>query len=315
MPMQPTLSGRPAPSFAARVAKDFARHRVAYLMFAPVLAYYILFHYAPMYGAVIAFKNFIPSRGIWESPWVGLRHFRTFFDSYYFHRLLRNTLLISVYSIAFGFPAPILLALLLNELKSTAFKRTVQTITYLPHFISLMVICGMLLEFLSTRGLINELIASLGGKRVSFFLYPEYFRTIYIASDIWQGVGWGSIVYLAALSAIDPALYEAARIDGANRLRQAVHITLPGIMPTIIVLFILRLGNLMSVGHEKIILLYNELLYETADVISTFVYRKGLISFEYSYSSAVGLFNSLINFVLVIAANWISRTLSETSLW
>ncbi|HML46279.1 MAG TPA: ABC transporter permease subunit [Clostridia bacterium] len=313
--MQPTLSGRPTPSFAQRAARDFARHRIAYLMFVPVLAYYILFHYAPMYGAVIAFKNFIPSRGIWASPWAGLKHFQTFFGSYYFGRLLRNTLLISVYSIAFGFPAPILLALLFNELKSSAFKRTVQTITYLPHFISLMVICGMLLEFLSTRGLINDLIAAFGGNRVSFFLFPEYFRPIYIASDIWQGVGWGSIVYLAALSGIDPALYEAARIDGASRLRQAVHITLPGIMPTIVVLFILRLGNLMSVGHEKIILLYNELLYETADVISTFVYRKGLISFEYSYSSAVGLFNSLINFALVVTANWISRTLSETSLW
>lgn len=208
-------------------------------MFVPVAVYYILFHYAPMYGATIAFKNYIPSRGFWNSNWVGLKHFRTFFNSYYCARLIRNTLLISVYSIIFGFPAPILLALLLNELKSQKYKRVVQTVTYLPHFLSIMVVCGMILHFFSSSGPINSVIMSLGGKKVDFLIDPANFRPLYVGSDIWQSIGWGSIVYLAALSGIDPSLYEAARIDGANRFRQAFHITLPGLVPTITVLFIL----------------------------------------------------------------------------
>lgn len=298
-----------------RLARNIQKYRIVYLMALPVLAYYILFHYAPMYGASIAFKHYIPSRGIQASAWVGLKHFDSFFHSYYFERLIRNTLLISLYSIAFGFPAPILLALLLNEVKSSWYKRTVQTITYLPHFLSMTVICGMILNFFASSGAVNSILTALGGEKRAFLLDPSYFRSIYIGSDIWQGVGWGSIVYLAALSGIDPALYEAARIDGANRFHQAVHITIPGILPTIVVLFILRVGSMMNVGHEKIILLYNNMIMETSDVISTFVYRKGLLDANYSYSAAVGLFNSAINFGLVVLTNALSRAVKQTTLW
>ena len=298
-----------------RLARNIQKYRIVYLMALPVLAYYILFHYAPMYGASIAFKHYIPSRGIQASAWVGLKHFDSFFHSYYFERLIRNTLLISLYSIAFGFPAPILLALLLNEVKSSWSKRTVQTITYLPHFLSMTVICGMILNFFASSGAVNSILTALGGEKRAFLLDPGYFRSIYIGSDIWQGVGWGSIVYLAALSGIDPALYEAARIDGANRFHQAVHITIPGILPTIVVLFILRVGSMMNVGHEKIILLYNDMIMETSDVISTFVYRKGLLDANYSYSAAVGLFNSAINFGLVVLTNALSRAVKQTTLW
>ena len=298
-----------------RLARNIQKYRIVYLMALPVLAYYILFHYAPMYGASIAFKHYIPSRGIQASAWVGLKHFDSFFHSYYFERLIRNTLLISLYSIAFGFPAPILLALLLNEVKSSWYKRMVQTITYLPHFLSMTVICGMILNFFASSGAVNSILTALGGEKRAFLLDPGYFRSIYIGSDIWQGVGWGSIVYLAALSGIDPALYEAARIDGANRFHQAVHITIPGRLPTIVVLFILRVGSMMNVGHEKIILLYNNMIMETADVISTFVYRKGLLDANYSYSAAVGLFNSAINFGLVVLTNALSRAVKQTTLW
>ena len=298
-----------------RLARNIQKYRIVYLMALPVLAYYILFHYAPMYGASIAFKHYIPSRGIQASAWVGLKHFDSFFHSYYFERLIRNTLLISLYSIAFGFPAPILLALLLNEVKSSWYKRTVQTITYLPHFLSMTVICGMILNFFASSGAVNSILTALGGEKRAFLLDPGYFRSIYIGSDIWQGVGWGSIVYLAALSGIDPALYEAARIDGANRFHQAVHITIPGILPTIVVLFILRVGSMMNVGHEKIILLYNDMIMETSDVISTFVYRKGLLDANYSYSAAVGLFNSAINFGLVVLTNALSRAVKQTTRW
>ena len=298
-----------------RLARNIQKYRIVYLMALPVLAYYILFHYAPMYGASIAFKHYIPSRGIQASAWVGLKHFDSFFHSYYFERLIRNTLLISLYSIAFGFPAPILLALLLNEVKCSWYKRTVQTVTYLPHFLSMTVICGMILNFFASSGAVNSILTALGGEKRAFLLDPGYFRSIYIGSDIWQGVGWGSIVYLAALSGIDPALYEAARIDGANRFHQAVHITIPGILPTIVVLFILRVGSMMNVGHEKIILLYNDMIMETSDVISTFVYRKGLLDANYSYSAAVGLFNSAINFGLVVLTNALSRAVKQTTLW
>jgi len=281
----------------------------------PVLAYYIIFHYGPMYGVIIAFKNFTPARGILGSPWVGLQWFKDFFSSYYFGRLLRNTLLINIYSLIFSFPAPIILALLLNELRSQKFKKAVQTISYLPHFISLVVICGMIVNFTARDGIINDIIAFFGGERTTMLLRPELFRSIYVISGIWQSVGWSSIIFLAALSGIDVELYQAAVIDGANRWHQVWHVTLPGILPTIVILLIMRIGSLMSVGYEKIILLYNSSIYETADVISTFVYRKGLLEANYSYSSAVGLFNSVINFLLLIIANWVSRKVNETSLW
>lgn len=295
--------------------KDLVRNKYIYLMLLPVVVYYIIFHYAPMYGAIISFKKFIPRRGILGSPWVGFEHFRTFFNSPYCLRLIRNTVLISLYGIIFAFPAAIILALLINEIQNSYFKKTVQTVTYLPHFISLVVICGILRDFLSMEGIINDFVELLGMERQLFLAEPKWFRTIYIGSGIWQGVGWNSIIFIAALSGIDQELYEAAVIDGAGKWKQTLHVTIPGILPTIIIMLILRVGNIMSVGHEKVILLYNPAIYETADVISTYVYRKGLLENNFSFSSAVGLFNSVINFALLVCVNKISRTLSETSLW
>lgn len=298
-----------------RLKMDIAKHRYLYLMALPVLAYYIIFCYLPIYGAQIAFKNFVPGLGILGSPWAGLTHFKAFFGSVYFGRILGNTLLISFYSLIFSFPMPIILALLLNEVKSKWFKSTVQTLSYLPHFISLVVVCSIIREFTASGGAINQIIRLLGGTPRTMLLVPELFRPIYIISEIWQEIGWGSIIYLAALSGIDPTYYDAAVVDGAGRWRRMWNVTLPGIMPTIVILLILRLGQVMSVGFEKIILLYSPSIYETADVISSFVYRKGLLEQGYSYSAAVGLFNSVINFVLVVTANTISRRVNETSLW
>lgn len=295
--------------------KDLVRNKYIYLMLLPVVVYYIIFHYAPMYGAIISFKKFILRRGILGSPWVGFEHFRTFFNSPYCLRLIRNTVLISLYGIIFAFPAAIILALLINEIQNSYFKKTVQTVTYLPHFISLVVICGILRDFLSMEGIINDFVELLGMERQLFLAEPKWFRTIYIGSGIWQGVGWNSIIFIAALSGINQELYEAAVIDVAGKWKQTLHVTIPGILPTIIIMLILRVGNIMSVGHEKVILLYNPAIYETADVISTYVYRKGLLENNFSFSSAVGLFNSVINFALLVCVNKISRTLSETSLW
>ncbi|HML49638.1 MAG TPA: ABC transporter permease subunit [Clostridia bacterium] len=284
-------------------------------MLLPVVVFFALFHYWPMYGAQIAFRNFNIRKGVMASPWVGFKHFQTYFSSYYFGRLIGNTLLINLYNVIFGFPAPILLALMLNEVRSLRFKRAIQTITYMPHFISIVVICGILTDFLAMRGVINQVLIFFGGTAKPFLLQPESFRTIYTASGIWQEVGWGSILYLSALTAIDEQLYEAARIDGAGRMRQTWHVTLPGIAPTIVIMLIMRLGRMMSVGSEKVLLLYNPNTYETADVISTFVYRKGLLEANYSYSAAVGLLNSVVNFTLLVTFNKLSRKLSSYSLW
>lgn len=297
------------------IKKDFKRNKWLILMSIPVVAWYILFHYVPMYGVIIAFKEFSPMRGILGSRWIGLRHFAEFFSSIYAWRVIRNTLLINLYQLLFSFPAPIILALLLNEIRSKHFKKIVQTITYLPHFVSTVVICGMIIDFFAKNGLINDIIAAFGGSRTIFLLEPEWFRTIYIGTGIWQGVGWGSIIYLAALTGIDTELYEAVAIDGAGRWRQFIHITLPGIAPTIVILLIMNIGRMMSEGYEKVILLYNPNTYETADLISSFVYRRGLVDANYSFSAAVGLFNSLVNLVLIVTANHISRKVNETSLW
>jgi putative aldouronate transport system permease protein len=297
------------------IKKDFKANKYLILLALPVVAWYIIFHYIPMYGVIIAFKDFNPMKGITGSQWVGLKHYKEFFGSYYAWRVIRNTLLINFYNLLFGFPAPIILALLLNEVKNQMFKKTVQTVTYLPHFISMVVICGIIMDFTSLDGLLNDIIVALGGERTPFMLKPEYFRSIYVGTGIWQGVGWGSIIYLAALSGIDTEQYEAATIDGANRWKQFVHITLPGIAPTIVILLIMNIGKMMSEGYEKVILLYNPNTYETADLISSFVYRKGLVDSNYSFSSAVGLFNSVVNMTLLVLANWISRKVNETSLW
>lgn len=301
--------------FSIRFKRDMRRNYSLYILLSVVLAFYFLFHYKPMYGAIIAFQDYRPALGIWKSKWVGLRHFIRFFEGPFASRLIRNTFLISLYDLVFGFPAPIILALLLNELKNQKFKRTVQTITYLPHFISLIVIVGMVKQFSSSNGLFNDIIVFFGGNRTPLLMNPSNYRPLYIGSGIWQSIGWNSIIFLAALAGVDPQLYESARIDGAGRWKLMRHITVPGIMPTIIIMLILRIGSLMSVGYEKTILLYNDAVLKTADVISSYVYRVGILEASYSFSTAVGLFNSAINFILVIFANAISRKISETSLW
>jgi putative aldouronate transport system permease protein len=301
--------------FLQDTIRDFKTNKAIYLMLTPVILYYLIFHYKPMYGAIIAFKDFTPSKGIMGSPWVGFKHFQEFFTDYYFMRILKNTLIISINSLIFSFPAPIILALLLNELKSKWFSRTVQTISYMPHFISMVVICGILKQFTMDDGIITYIFSLFGFEKITMLSQPQLFVPIYVGSGIWQEIGWGAIIYLAALTGIDQEQYEAAKIDGANRWKQTLHVTLPGIAPTIIILLILRMGSILSVGFEKIILLYNPSIYETADVISTYVYRKGLLEFNWSFSSAVGLFNSVINFILIILANWMSKKVNETSLW
>ena len=254
--------------------------------------------------------------GFLHSQWVGLQNFVDFFSNYYFFRLLKNTLVISASSIVFGFPMPIIFALLLNEIKNNAFKRSIQTVSYIPHFISMVVICGMIRTFTADNGIVTMLLSALGlVEKTSLLNNPSAFVPIYIISDIWQSIGWDSIIYLAALSNIDQSLYEAASIDGANRMQQTIHVTLPEIGRTVIILFILRLGSVLGVGYEKIILLYNPLTYETADVISSFVYRKGLQEMNWSYSTAVGLFNSIVNFALLVFTNWFSGKVTDTSLW
>ena len=303
-------------AYFKRLVRCIAANKSLYIMILPVLAFYFIFHYMPMYGVIIAFMDFQPGRGILGGNWVGFAHFIDFFTGAHFTRVVSNTLIISFSTLIFGFPAPIILALLINEVRQRHFKRAVQTISYMPHFISLVVVAGMIRQFVSSRGVITSIYSAITGSRaVNLLQVPGYFVPIYVISDIWRTVGWGSIIFLAAITAIDSQLYEAAQIDGANRFRQMFHVTLPGILPAIVILLILRMGTIMSLGFEKIILLYNPAIFSTADVISTFVFRRGLIEFNWSFSAAVGLFNSFINFCLVIGANWISRRVNDTSLW
>lgn len=311
-----------ADGIVKRLKADMRRNWGIYLMVVPALVYYIIFSYAPMYGAIIAFKDYSPRLGILGSPWVGLKHFESFLTSPYFFRILKNTVRISVNILVFGFPAPIILALLINELTSKKFAKVTQTVTYLPHFISLVVVCGMIKSFTLNTGFINKLLVILsGGSWMPKTLLNEskYFLPVYVISAIWQEIGWDSIIYLSALTSIDRELYEAAAIDGAGRLRQTFHVTLPGILPMIVIMLILATSNLLNVGYEKIILLYNDSTRDVADVISTFVYRRGLLaeggSNQWSYSTAVGLFNSVINFALILFTNRLSKRLTETSLW
>ncbi len=302
-------------SWCVKLWRDLKRYRGAYLFVIPVILYYILFCYKPMYGIIIAFKDFSPAAGIMGSEWVGLQHFSDFFGSYYFGRILKNTLTISLKSIILGFPAPIIFALLLNEIRNNGFKRVTQTVSYLPHFISMVVICGMIHLFTSDKGIITYIMSLFGGEKVSMLTNPSYFVPIYVISGIWQEMGWDSIIYLSALSSLDYELYEAAKLDGANRWQQTLYVTLPGISGTIIIMLLLRIGNIMNVGYEKIILLYNAGIYETADVISSFVYRKGLLEYQWSYSAAVGIFNSVINFIIVVLFNKLSKRFTDVSLW
>ena len=281
----------------------------------PVIAYFVIFAYLPMYGVIIAFQDFSPIKGIWGSAFVGLKHFKDFFSSYYFIRLLINTLLISVYGLVFAFPAAILMALLLNEVRNAAFKRVVQTITYMPYFISLIVVSSIIIDFCLPGGFINDIRSIFGAERVNLLGKSEYFRSIFVGSNIWQYVGFDSIIFLAAIAGVDQQIYEAATVDGAGYLRKTWHVTLPSILPTVIIILILRIGSLMNVGFEKVILLYNPTTYDVADVISSFVYRKGILEANYPYSSAVGLFNSLVNFTLLVLANAMSKRLTQSSLW
>lgn len=302
-------------SFGYRLKKDLVRNYPLYMLILPVIIYYIIFYYKPMYGAIIAFKEFNPRLGVWGSPWVGFAQYQKFFSNPDFFRILRNTLTISISNIIFTFPAPIILALLFNELKNMKLKATAQTVSYMPHFISLVVTCGLVKSFVSKGGIVYQLVVALGGPEVGLLSRPEAFVPVYLISTVWQQVGWGSIIYLAALSSIDQELYEAAKIDGAGRWKQTIHVTLPSIAPTIIIMLILRMGTLLNVGYEKIILLYNPLIYETSDVISSYVYRVGLTQQSWSYSTAVGLLNSVVNFIIITLANKISAKTSETSLW
>ena len=300
----------------SRVVKNVKRDKFLIILVIPMIIYYIVFHYIPMYGVIIAFKDFSIRDGIIGSQWVGLENFKVFTSSIYFWRLLKNTFLMGVFQLLWGFPVPIIFALMLNEVRSFTYKRIVQTVSYMPHFISVVVIVGILVNFLSpNNGVINSILKSFGKDPVNFMYEVKWFRTLYIGSGIWQNFGWGSIIYIAAISNIEQSMYEAAHIDGADRFKQIIHITLPSLAPTIIMMFILRMGNIMSIGFEKILLMSSPATYEVSDVIATYTYRIGINGGDFSIGAAAGLFNSVINFIMLVAVNRISRKVSESSLW
>ncbi|MFS0638792.1 ABC transporter permease subunit [Mesobacillus foraminis] len=296
---------------SAKIRKDWQLYT---LLILPII-YLLIFKYGPMFGNVIAFRRFMPGGNIYGEEWVGLHYFNMFINDPVFWNVFKNTLMLGGLGLLFTFPMPIIFALLLNEVKSRKFKKFVQTASYLPHFLSIVIIAGMILQLTAVNGSINALVEFFTGSKITFMQQAEWFRTIYISSEIWQGMGWGAILYLAALTTIDDSLYEAAKIDGANRWKQTLHITIPGMLPTIVTLLILNIGSFMAVGFEKVLLLYNPLTYETSDVISTYLYRIGLESNNFSYATAIGLFESLIGLILVLTANSISRKLTERSLW
>lgn len=296
--------------------RDIIQDKLLYVMLIPFILFYLIFQYKPMLGLVTAFQDYNVFLGIKDSPWVGFENFQNFFTSPYFWRTLKNTVAISLYDLAFCFPAPIILALLFNEIRCRWFKSVTQTATYIPYFISSVIIAGMATSFLSpSTGIINNIIAALGGERIYFLTQPQYFRGIYTIMNIWKTVGFNSIIYLSALTAVDSSLYEAAMLDGASRWKQTIHITLPSILPTIVMMLIMKVGHLFNVGYETIILLYQPSTYETADVINTYVYRTGLVEAQYSLASAVGLFNGVVGMVLVFGANYVSKRVTEYSLW
>ncbi|WP_270165520.1 ABC transporter permease [Paenibacillus sp. SYP-B4298] len=294
---------------------NYKRHKMIYWLTLPVILYFVVFSYLPMAGLVMAFQDFSPRKGFLGSEWVGLTNFVEFFTSSNFIRVTKNTLALSLLDLLFGFPAPIILALLLNEIKGRLFKRTVQTVSYLPYFLSTAIICGLIIDFTGSSGPLTTAIAPLLGKSGNLLGMPEMFRPLFVSTNIWQMVGYNSIIYLAALSRVDTDQYEAARIDGAGYWKQCLHVTIPGISSTIIIMLILNMGHLLTVNFEKVLLLYNSAIYETADVISTYIYRQGILNHDYGYSTAVGLFNSVIGMLLIITANYISRKYSETRLF
>ena len=298
-----------------RLKKNFVRYRYIYLMLLPVVVYYAVFCYGPMSGIVIAFQNFKPALGVSGSKWVGWKHFVDFLTGPYAWRLIRNTLMINILQIIFAFPVPIIVALLINEINCKGYKKAVQTISYMPHFISLVVMCGLLVNFCRSDGIFNDFLSLFGFERRNLLAEANLFRPIYVLSGIWQEAGWGSIIYLATLSTVDVGLYEAATIDGANRFQRMLHDSFPGLLPIIIVQLIMRVGNILTTGFEKVFLLYSPLTYDTADIISTYIYRQGLELSNYSYGTAVGLFNSVVNLIILVMANYISRMVTEESLW
>ena len=295
--------------------RDINRNKVKYILVLPVLIYLFVFHYRSMYGIVVAFQDYRPRAGISGSEWVGFDNFLRFFNDRYFFRVFRNTLAISFSTLVFAFPMPIILALMLNEVKDGIFKRCIQTITYLPHFVALVIICGLVTQFTMTNGLITNICVFFGMDRQNMLLNKDFFYPIYIISGIWAAVGWDSIIYLAALSGIDQEQYEAARVDGASRLKQIWHITLPGILPTVSMKLILRMGHIVSVGREKILLLYNANTQEIAEVISTYNYQKALIEADFSYSTAVGLFDTLINLLFLLLSNKLAKKMGQSGLF
>jgi putative aldouronate transport system permease protein len=309
------------PAVAARALrrnrwKQFRDHYELYLFLLPAVAIVFIFRYIPMYGVQIAFKDFQAVRGIMGSAWAGFKYFERFFNSFQFELVLRNTIVLSLYQLAAGFPTPLVFALLLNQLRQRGYKRVVQTVTYAPHFISTVVLVGMLFLFLSpTSGLVNVVRRSLGQDPIFFMAQAGWFRHLFVISGIWQHFGWGSIIYLAALSSVDPSLHESAIIDGASRGQRIIHIDLPSVIPTAVVLLILQMGRIMDISFEKVLLMQTPLNVDTAEVIATYVYKVGLLNSQFSYAAAIGLFNSLINVVLIIVVNRIARRIGETSLW
>ena len=302
-------------SFWLRARKDLSKNRYVYIMAVPLILYYLIFHYIPLGGIIIAFQDYNVFGGLWKSEWVGFKQFIDYLNSIYFTRTIWNTVWLNILHILFAFPAPVILTLLINEVSKSKFKKVFQTISYMPNFISLVVICGMVVLFTRSDGVINDILAAMGFARTNFLGSNQYYRTVYVISGIWQGVGWGTIIYLATISGIDPSLYEAADIDGAGRVRKIFNITLPSLVPIIIVQLIMSLGNLFSSGFEKTILLYSPQVYETADLTASFVYRRGLLENNYGYASAVSLFTSFINMFFLIGANRLSRKATGTSLW
>ncbi|WP_246608293.1 ABC transporter permease [Paenibacillus agaridevorans] len=308
-------SGHPRTMKIGSSFSHFAKNKWLYLFLIPGISYLIIFKYIPMFGIVIAFKDFSIVRGIWDSSWVGLENFQYLFQSSNFYKVLRNSLLLSFYQILFGFPAPILLALMLNEIRNLIFKRVSQTILYLPHFISWVVLAGMVINFLSpSTGPVNYMIKEMGYDPVSFLLKPEYFRTILVSAEVWKSAGWGTIIYLAAMTGIDPTLYESAKMDGATRMQQVRYITLPGIATTITVLLVLQMGHILDNGFEQVFLLYNPSTYDVADVFETYTYRIGLIDGRMAFAAAVGLFKAVVGLVMVLLANRIARFFGK-QLW
>ncbi|WP_135552420.1 ABC transporter permease [Paenibacillus cymbidii] len=302
--------------FGKRLLNNVIREYDLYLLILPVVAYFIIFHYVPMIGVQLAFKEFSPIHGIFGDQWVGLKYFERFIHAYDFNRIVANTVLISLYSLAIGFPAPIVLALMLNEVTSRRFKKLVQTVTYAPHFISTVVFVGMLIAFLSpSSGIINILLQKVGLAPIHFMQNPGYFKSIYVFSGIWQGVGWGAIIYIAALASVDTELYEAAKVDGITKLRKIWSIDLPSIMPIVTIMLVLQIGHIMDVGFEKVFLMQNSMNVSSSQIISTYVYNVGLVGVQYSYATAIGLFNAVINFALLLLANGLVKKMGRTGLW